>query len=321
MSEVLKIQEVNLDLKRVTSQQKSLQPLKVMDTGNVFVIKLTDDGAPVDLTGTRVLAVFSRGDGKTAQQDDSNGIEVEGNIITIRLRNGSYTDGQNNCEIQVYSGENGETLVTSARFSFDGVRGIVNDETVEAEDAFPILVELIKEVETANGQAQEAVAAADDAVRRADEAVEKAEGVVETLGDMTQKVYDTNHNGIVDDAERLGGQLPSHYATSSALAEEAAERMAISPSTIGATWGKKRTATLSSSGWISLSQAVTVQGVTAANDIFVAYDPISSTVVEEWAKAGVYASAQTTNSVTFTCKKVPAINLPVNIMILEGVTE
>lgn len=311
MAEVLKVQEVKLDLKRVTAQPKSIQPLKIGDNGNVFVVELTDDGVPVDLTDTRILAVFSRGDGKTAQQDSGSGVEVEGNIITIHLRTGSFTDGQNNCEIQVYSGENKETLVTSARFSFGGARGIVNDETVEAEDSFPILVELIKEVETANGQAQEAVAAADDAVRRADEAVEKAEGVVETLGDMTKKVYDTNGNGIVDNAEQLGGQLPEYYAKAEDL----------NPATIGATWGKKRTATLSSSGWISLSQAVTVQGVTAANDIFVAYNPTSSTVVEEWAKAGVYASAQTTNSVTFTCKKVPAINLPVNIMILEGVKE
>lgn len=318
MSEVLKIQEVNLDLKRVTSQQKSLQPLKVMDTGNVFVIKLTDDGAPVDLTGTRVLAVFSRGDGKTAQQDDSNGIEVEGNIITIRLRNGSYTDGQNNCEIQVYSGENGETLVTSARFSFDGVRGIVNDETVEAEDAFPILVELIKEVETANGQAQEAVAAADDAVRRADEAVEKAEGVVETLGDMTQKVYDTNHNGIVDDAERLGGHLPEHYAAAAAV-EQAIH--AITPAGIGAVYGVKRVVNLNAGSWSNNQITVTVMGVTAANDILVACDPRNAEKLEAWNKAGVVASAQTTDAVTFTCTKAPTMNLTANIMILEGVTE
>ena len=177
MAEVLKIQEVKLDLKRVTAQPQSIQPLKIGDNGNVFVVELTDNGVPVDLTGTRVLAVFSRGDGKTAQQDVENGVEITGNTITIRLRTGSFTDGQNNCEIQVYSGENRETLVTSARFSFDGARGIVNDDTVEAEDAFPVLVSLIKEVEIANGQAQDAVEAAADAVRRADEAIEKAETI------------------------------------------------------------------------------------------------------------------------------------------------
>lgn len=314
MAEVLKIQEVKLDLKRVTAQPKSIQPLKIGDNGNVFVVELTDDGIPVDLAGTRVLAVFSRGDGKTAQQDVNNGVSVERNIVTIRLRTGSFTDGQNNCEIQVYSGENDRTLVTSARFSFDGARGIVNDETVEAEDAFPILVELIKEVETANGQAQEAIAAADDAVRRADEAVEKAEGVVETIGDMTKKVYDTNGNGIVDDAERLGGQLPEYYAT-------AADVDSITPDSIGAVWGKKATAELIESGWSNNTQVITVQGVTEANDILVACEPSDASVLEAWNKAGVVASAQTTNAVTFSCTKVPTMNLTANILILEGVSE
>ena len=32
-------------------------------------------------------------------------------------------------------------------------------------------------------------------------------------GDMAQIVYDANMNGIVDDAEKLGGQLPEYYAT------------------------------------------------------------------------------------------------------------
>lgn len=31
-------------------------------------------------------------------------------------------------------------------------------------------------------------------------------------GDMLKTTYDTNRNGIVDDAEKLGGQLPSYYA-------------------------------------------------------------------------------------------------------------
>lgn len=318
MAEVLKIQEVKLDLKRVTAQPQSIQPLKIGDNGNVFVVELTDNGIPVDLTGTRILAVFSRGDGKTAQQDVDNGVEVEGNIITIRLRTGSFTDGQNNCEIQVYSGDNGETLVTSARFSFDGARGIVNDDTVEAEDAFPILVSLIKEVEVANGQAQDAVDAAADAVRRADEAVEKAEGVVETLGDMTKTVYDTNRNGIVDDAERLGGHLPEHYAAAAAV-EQAIH--AITPAGIGAVYGVKRVVNLNAGSWSNNQITVTVMGVTAANDILVACDPRNAEKLEAWNKAGVVASAQTTDAVTFTCTKVPALNLTANVMILEGVKE
>jgi len=33
------------------------------------------------------------------------------------------------------------------------------------------------------------------------------------VGDMTKGVYDTNNNGVVDNSERLGGQLPAYYAS------------------------------------------------------------------------------------------------------------
>lgn len=36
-------------------------------------------------------------------------------------------------------------------------------------------------------------------------------------GDMLKSVYDANDNGIVDDSEKLGGEYPSYYATSSTL--------------------------------------------------------------------------------------------------------
>ena len=32
-------------------------------------------------------------------------------------------------------------------------------------------------------------------------------------GDMTKATYDQDNDGVVDDSERLGGELPSHYAT------------------------------------------------------------------------------------------------------------
>lgn len=49
-------------------------------------------------------------------------------------------------------------------------------------------------------------------------------GIRETLaigagtGDMRKSVYDQNENGVVDDSEKLGGQLPSYYATATNLA-------------------------------------------------------------------------------------------------------
>lgn len=43
-------------------------------------------------------------------------------------------------------------------------------------------------------------------------------------GDMLKNVYDTNNNGKVDDADKLGGQLPSYYATATDL--EAVDKVA-----------------------------------------------------------------------------------------------
>ena len=40
-------------------------------------------------------------------------------------------------------------------------------------------------------------------------------------GDMTRASYDVNENGIVDDAEKLGGKEPSYYATAQALSAKA----------------------------------------------------------------------------------------------------
>ncbi len=40
-------------------------------------------------------------------------------------------------------------------------------------------------------------------------------------GDMVRSIYDTDQNGVVDDAEKLGGQLPSYYASTEKLAEKA----------------------------------------------------------------------------------------------------
>lgn len=40
-----------------------------------------------------------------------------------------------------------------------------------------------------------------------------------TKGDMSKSVYDTNLSGVVDNAEKLGGNLPSYYATATAVQE------------------------------------------------------------------------------------------------------
>ena len=52
-------------------------------------------------------------------------------------------------------------------------------------------------------------------------------------GDMLKSVYDMDGDGIVDNAEKLGGQLPSYYATATAVNGKAPTSHASSASTYG----------------------------------------------------------------------------------------
>jgi len=226
---ILKTIPIALDLKRVGAQAQALPTLVEGDNGNVFVITMTDDGEPLDLsTASKVICVFSKtSDGRTVEQDtedanvflDDYGIEVTGtpdpddtititeaagtctasisgtgitgatvdgtifktkfpddgtyvfkfgtgnswqygdnsvvisgadnNVVTIALKAESFGAGTNNCEVQVYSGTDGKILITSANFNFKGRKGIMNDETLESEERYPILVSLISQVTAA----------------------------------------------------------------------------------------------------------------------------------------------------------------------------
>ena len=192
--QVLKTFRINLDLKRVTAQAEKIPPLVVGDNGNILEITLTDSGEPVNLGGCRVVAVFSTSDGQPVEQDtEGNGVTITGehmNILVIDLKTTSYSVGKNNCEIQIYSGENLGTLVTTANFNFDGRPGILNDETIQAEDKFPILTALI----------------------------ERVENLATATGDMTKEEYDPDKDGVVEKAEEaenakmLGGKSPEQFA-------------------------------------------------------------------------------------------------------------
>lgn len=71
--------------------------------------------------------------------------------------------------------------------------------------------------------------------------------------------------------------------------------------------------TVATSAWSDKATTVTVSGVTANNDIIVSYKPESKSVFET---AGIYASAQAANSITFTCATVPTASVTINVLIL-----
>ena len=154
---VLKTFNIALD----TKQELYLAPFTLYtgDTGNRFVITLTDDGTAVDLTDCRVSVVFSGGMG-TAMQDSWTGtgdVTISGtshNVITVDVHTGAYASGLNTCQVEVYSGVDYGTLVTSAFFTFQGEKPILDDETIQAAEAYPTLVYWARKVEALTDREQ-----------------------------------------------------------------------------------------------------------------------------------------------------------------------
>lgn len=80
-----------------------------------------------------------------------------------------------------------------------------------------------------------------------------------------------------------------------------------------------RTAMLTTSGWSSNSQTVTVSGVVASSSAQLIYvSPANKASATAWGAAGVFCSAQGANSLTFVCDSTPTENISVNISIQEA---
>lgn len=179
MSEIKKSFPVMLDMKRSASNREF--ELVEGDTGNEITVTLKDDGQAVDLTGCRVLAVFSKSNGTSSQDSEAGSLIVSGNTVTIPVYAASVAPGLVECELQVYSGENNDTLVTSAKFNFKCRRGILNADTLESTDEYPLLVGLIDDV---NGLS-EAVNAA-EAARASAEAARVSAEAARTLAEAAR---------------------------------------------------------------------------------------------------------------------------------------
>lgn len=75
-----------------------------------------------------------------------------------------------------------------------------------------------------------------------------------------------------------------------------------------------RTATLTTSGWSSNSQTVTVNGIiadSASQSVDVV--PADRNSAKAWGDAGVWCDSQGANTLTFSCESVPTANITLNI--------
>ena len=163
-------------------------------------------------------------------------------------------------------------------------------------------------------------------------------------GDMTKAVYDTDGDGIVDDAEKLGGQLPSYYAKATDLQNKAdktyVDGQISTVNTLIATkadttyvnteLGKKATsnnftATIPTTGWSSsapYTNTITVSGMLASDSNFPVSPVYSDTLstrtaqLEAWGKVTMIAAGD--NSITVTCdEEIPTTAIPIQITVVR----
>ena len=288
------------------------------DTGNLLEVTLTNDGVPIELHGAYVCVVFRSCIG-TALQDETNGLTLgeRAGEFTLRLLPESYGAGEVSADIQVYTGEDRATLITSRRFTFRCKNALLNDKTMQANGTYPPLI-------SATHAATEAAALAIAAARN--------------NGDMHTAIYDTDGDGIIDrahraavadDAELLGGKAPAAYADADALAAETAARedavtalaetvAAITPATLGAARVSKwHAVTLLASSWEESIYTLTAEGITetAAAELCPA-ESITAEQLEALQAANIIGVGQAAGSITLKAfGDVPEADIPLTLTV------
>ena len=145
----------------------------------------------------------------------------------------------------------------------------------------------------------------------AEQARESSQG-----GDMQKATYDTNGDGVVDNAEKLGGQLPSYYAKTedfSNLSKTVAEKAVT----------KYFTATIPITGWSSSTPytiELQVAGMLETDSNFTV-SPVysidnSDNILEAWSKITLVESA--TDKIKVYCKEeIPTAEIPIQITVVR----
>lgn len=217
MEAIKKIFEIDLDVKRATTS-RTTNKVKQGDNGNIFIITMTHDGEPIDLTGTKILAVFSKTNGTAQQDNEGHGITIDperNNVIIVELYTTSFAPGIVECEIQILSGENYGTLITSARFNFECDRAIINDETLLATNEYPILAGLISRVEEAEGRLVDIEANENARVESEEDriAAETARVEAETAREQAELLREQEEaDRITDEQIRIGNEATRNEA-------------------------------------------------------------------------------------------------------------
>lgn len=290
---------MTLDMKRTLP----FRPFEVVegDTGNVLHITLQNDGEAMDLTDCGLCIVFASSAG-FAIQDLSSGVlhgEGPGDIV-VQLNPAAYGAGNVSADVQVYSGENDETLITSTRFDFRCRRAMISEDIIRANTAYPPLV-------TAAAEARAATA----------EALAALERIGTDIGELNVQA-DWAETDADDDAYIRNKPLDfTPAAHSGSHAQDGADP--ITPAAIGA--AAKSLAPISvmlaAASWASGTYTISISGLAADANVEIIPSPaITAAQMEALQGANIIGTAQAAGSVTLTAfGDVPEINVPVHVIV------
>jgi hypothetical protein len=196
---------ITLDMMRTLP----FRPFEVVegDTGNILHVTLLNNGDAMDLCGCSIHVAFASSSG-FSMQDETSGIEKTAGTGTfdIALLPSAYGAGNVSAEVQVYSGEHNDTLVTSTRFDFRCRKSLISGEIIHANAAYPPLIEAAR---VANEAAAAALAAAERIGTDIGELNVQADW---SETDAAQDAYIRNKPAIPAAPEDVGAAPVSHAA-------------------------------------------------------------------------------------------------------------
>ncbi len=181
------------------------RPFEVVegDTGNILHVTLLNNGDAMDLSGCAIQIAFASSNG-FAMQDETSGIAkaAQAGTFDVTLLPTAYGAGNVSADVQIYSGETSETLITSTRFDFRCRKSLISGDIIRANAAYPPLIEAAR-------VAYEAAALARNAAQQVGEPNVQADWAE---ADESQDAFIRNKPSIPSVPGDIGAAAASHAA-------------------------------------------------------------------------------------------------------------
>ncbi|MEA4869827.1 MAG: BppU family phage baseplate upper protein [Christensenella sp.] len=296
---------ITLDMMRTLP----FRPFEVVegDTGNILHVTLLNNGDPMNLNGCKINIAFASSSG-FAMQDETSGIvkTSEAGSFDVSLMPTAYGAGNVSADVQIYSGENSATLVTSTRFDFRCRKSLISGDIIRANNAYPPLVEAARVANEAAAYALAAAARIDTDIGELNVQADWNEQ------DETQDAFIRNKPVIPLVEGNIGAAL-MHASRHAANGADAISPAAISAARKSAL----EAAALLAANWAGQSYTLALASVSASSavEILPALS-ITEEQLEALQAANLQDGGQAAGSITLTAfGDVPAIDLPIRVII------